>query len=156
MTEPITPTPLAKTKEVTVKTLTGEDVVVVFRNTLSAWEAQYIEAAVIKYMIFDEESGKSTFNQDRSDEFTLERRNRRLVSTVISFGAKKDPTAREILSVLLDSEYQKLSVVVEEICDRNLMSDVKKKAIPENSSAPLAPNPPVVPAVLPSPKITQQ
>lgn len=106
------------TKKITLKTITGEDVVIEYKAVLSAWDNEQIQKEILKGQTI---SGKQV---EPLASVIFDAENKKLETLIVGWSLKEEPTPENIKKMLPIKEYDKLKKALDELTQE---PKIKKK-----------------------------
>lgn len=106
------------TKKITLKTITGENVIIEYKAILSAWDSEQIQKELLKGQTL---SGKQV---EPLASVIFDAENKRLETLIVGWSLKEEPTPENIKKTLSAKEYDKLKKALDKLVEDE---EVKKK-----------------------------
>ena len=106
------------TKKITLKTITGKDVIIEYKAVLSAWDSEQIQKEILKGQTI---SGKRV---EPLASVIFDAESKRLEVLIVGWSLKEEPTPENIKKTLPVEEYGKLKKELDKLTEGE---KIKKK-----------------------------
>lgn len=133
------------TKDITLKGLNGSDIIVTYKTTVSEWDTEQVESALLPAMQYDPIEKKAKIDYSNMGLLMTQRIDRLIEVFVTKWSGEGEVTTENLKKTLTRDEFRKLTNALDAVYDGETLDSKKKENLPnslsEVSSTPTSTSP---------------